>query len=76
MRHTPNRRKARQDWQPGEIVNVGFLRGLEVIRKVPTPGDHAPDAYVLWQSDANRFYRFVPHRGIERRDTLAAAIAA
>jgi hypothetical protein len=76
MRHTPNSRKARQDWQPGEIVNVGFLRGLEVIRKVPTPGDHAPDAYVLWQSNTNRFYRFVPHRGIERHDTLAAAIAA
>ena len=65
---------SQQAWQPGEVVNVGFLRGLEVIKRIPTPGDHAPDAWVLWQAATNRFYRFVPHIGIERCRDLAAAM--
>jgi hypothetical protein len=36
-------------WQEGETVKVGFVRGLEVVKRVPTPGDFAPDAYALWQ---------------------------
>jgi hypothetical protein len=65
---------ARQIWQEGETVNVGFVRGLEVVKRIPTPGDYAPDAYVIWQPQTNRFYRFVPHRGIERRDNLQRAM--
>jgi len=71
-----HRRRARQSWSIGDTVKVGFIAGLEVIEKVPTPGDHAPDAYVLWQSATDRFYRFVPHRGIERRASLHEARVA
>ena len=56
---------AKQDWQVGEMVSVGFLRGLMVVRKEPTPGDYAPDAYHL-VSAKGVTYRFVPHHGIER----------
>lgn len=70
------RPRARQDWQPGETVKVGFVSGLEVIQKIPTPGDHAPDAYALWQPATGRFYRFVPHCGLARCATLADALAA
>ena len=68
--------KTKQNWQVGETVKVGFLTGLEVVKAIPTPGDYAPDAYVLWQPSKDRFYRFVPHKGIERRDNLQDAIAS
>lgn len=76
-------RHSLQSWEVGQTVAVGFLRGLVVVEKMPTPGDHAPDAYVLRRTvtvmgrDAYEkraaFYRFVPHRGIERRVSLADA---
>ena len=69
-------RTARQTWNEGDTVKVGFIIGLEVVKRVPTPGDYAPDAYALWQPATGRFYRFVPHKGIERRDTLAACLQA
>lgn len=78
MKIAPNRfhRPAKQSWETGDIVKVGFMTGLEVVKKIPTPGDYAPDAYVLWKSDKNVFYRFVPHKGIERRSSLADAMVA
>lgn len=62
----------KQIWQPGEIVNVGFMK-LRVLGLVPTPGDHAPDAYVLGATNGN-IYRFVPHRGLVRCVDLADAM--
>jgi hypothetical protein len=67
---------AKQSWQVGDTVNVGFVRGLEVVKRVPTPGDFAPDAYALWQRATGRFYRFVPHNGLQRCADLAEALAA
>jgi hypothetical protein len=67
---------ATQTWTVGDAVRVGFVSGLEVVARIPTPGDHAPDAYALWQPATGRFYRFVPHRGLARCATLAAALAA
>lgn len=81
------RGRARQDWTIGQTVSVGFLRDLEVVEKVPTPGDYAPDAYVLRKFTRTAvgngrglsitpdytYYRFVPHKGIERRQSLADA---
>ncbi len=64
---------SKQNWQIGELVNVGFLRGLRVVEKVATPGDYMPDAYVLFQS--GRWYRFVPHNGLTRYETREAAAA-
>jgi len=61
--------RARQDWRVGEIVRVGFVRDLEVIKKVGR-------SYVLWQAANNRFYSFQPHLGLSRCETLSEALAA
>lgn len=31
-------RRAKQDWTIGQIVKVGFVDSLEIIKKVATPG--------------------------------------
>ena len=64
----------KQTWEQGDIVNVGFVRGLEVVAKVATPGDYKPDLYALWQPSTGRFYSFVPHNGLVRCDTLQQAM--
>lgn len=69
-------RKTKQQWEVGQTVKVGFLSGLEVMAKVPTPGDYAPDAYALRHTSSGNFYRFVPHNGIERCGSLAEAMEA
>lgn len=66
---------SKQNWNIGETVKVGFVTGLEVIKMIPTPGDYAPDAYVLWQPRTDRFYSFVPHKGLVRCSNLAEAMA-
>ena len=62
-----------QTWEVGETVKVGFMK-LRVLAKIPTPGDYAPDAYALTNADGSRFYRFVPHKGCERRESLQHAL--
>lgn len=57
-------KRSKQSWEVGQSVSVGFLKGLTVIAKVATPGDSAPDAYVL--SRGEQFYSFVPHCGIAK----------
>lgn len=59
-------KNSKQTWEVSQTVNVGFIKGLTVIAKVPTPGDSAPDAYVLARGD--QFYSFVPHCGISKID--------
>lgn len=54
-------RNTKQDWSVGKEVKVGFLK-LTVIDAKATPGDYAPDAYLL--SKGNKFYAFVPHKGL------------
>ena len=56
---------SKQAWEVGEMVKVGFLT-LRVTAKEPTPGDYAPDAYILTDKTGTKTYRFVPHKGIER----------
>ena len=68
--------RTKQNWQIGETVKIGFLTGLTVIAKIPTPGDYAPDAYALSHAKTGRLYRFVPHRGIERCGSMQEALAA
>jgi len=68
-------RRARQDWTIGSIVKVGFIDGLEVIGKVPTPGDYMPDFYVLFRASTKTIYRFVPHNGLTRVNSLQEAVA-
>ncbi|KJK22099.1 hypothetical protein UB46_23570 [Burkholderiaceae bacterium 16] len=61
--------KAKQSWEVGQQVKVGFLAGLTVIAKIPTPG-FAPDAYVLVRGE--QFYSFMPHNGISKIDHAEA----
>lgn len=68
-------RNSNQNWAVGESVRVGFLT-LIVAAIVPTPGDYLPDAYVLTNQGATRFYRFVPHNGLTRCESFAEAVAA
>ena len=58
-----NASRSKQVWAVGETVKVGFL-SLRVLQLVATPGDFKPDAYVLTNAKADRFYRFVPHNGL------------
>lgn len=67
---------SKQVWEVGQTVKVGFIAGLVVAAKCPTPGDYAPDAYALTQPSTGRFYRFVPHKGIERCRDLRDAMTA
>lgn len=70
------RPSAKQRFEVGETVKIGFVSGLEVIKKIATPGDYRPDFYVLWQSEKNRFYAFQPHFGLTRCTDLAEAMSA
>jgi hypothetical protein len=56
--------KTKQVWAVGEMVKVGFM-SLRVMATQATPGDFKPDAYILANTKADKFYRFVPHNGIE-----------
>lgn len=67
--------KTKQNWEIGQIVKVGFISGLEVIGKVATPGDYMPDLFVLVQASTKRIYRFVPHNGLTRVNSLQEAVA-
>ena len=66
---------SKQNWEIGQQVNVGFLKGLTVLAKIMTPGDYVPDAYVLARSAS--FYSFVPHNGLTKitQDQAAGMIA-
>jgi hypothetical protein len=65
--------KSKQNWEVGSNVKVGFM-SLVVLAAVATPGDYAPDAYVLTNGKA--LYKFVPHNGISKLDAqeIKAAI--
>ena len=67
-------RNSSQVWMEGEMVKVGFLT-LKVLKRVPTPGDYMPDAYVLGSAKGG-IYRFVPHNGLTKHDSLESAINA
>ena len=55
----------KQDWSEGATVKVGFLT-LIVTHRIPTPGDYAPDAYLLTNVAGTQSFKFVPHKGIEK----------
>ena len=67
--------KAKQSWNQGDTVSVGFVKGLEVVAKVATPGDYRPDLYALWQPTTGRFYSFVPHNGLTRCSSFEEAMS-
>lgn len=55
-------KNTKQAWEIGQVVKVGFVAGLTIVAKVPTPG--APDAYVLVRGES--VYSFVPHNGLTK----------
>lgn len=57
--------KTKQNWTTGQTVKVGFL-SLQVVQCIPTPGDFAPDAYLLVNAAQTTLYKFVPHNGLEK----------
>lgn len=57
--------KTKQNWTSGQTVKVGFL-SLMVVQCIPTPGDYAPDAYLLTNAAHTQLYKFVPHNGVEK----------
>jgi catalase len=57
--------KTKQNWTSGQTVKVGFL-SLMVVQAIPTPGDYAPDAYLLVNQAQTQLYKFVPHNGVEK----------
>lgn len=60
-----NRRRKRQEWTIGAIVQVGWLT-LKVKAIVPPPANHHPMAWLLTSLDGSRDYRFTPYNGLER----------
>lgn len=56
-------KNSKQDWSEGSAVKVGFMT-LVVVCAVKTPGDYAPDAYLLRNVNGTKLYRFVPHLGL------------
>jgi len=56
--------KKSQNWAIGQKVNVGFLKGLEVI-KFEAVKDGLPDIYTL-RSEKGAIYEFIPHNGLKR----------
>ena len=64
--------RTKQNWEPGQSVKVGFLT-LTVVAKIATPNNWLPDQYAL-TNGAGRFYKFIPHNGIERCNSLAQAM--
>ena len=66
-------RNSTQKWEVGQTVRVGFL-SLVVRAKVATPGDGAPDAYILSNAACTQLYKFVPHNGVEKISTSEARL--
>lgn len=69
---------ATQSWRIGQLVDVGFVKGLQVVEMLPRVAVDMPDSYVLKRlagglTGTLRWYRFTPHRGLQRRDSLADA---
>ena len=60
--------RAKQAWNVGNTVSVGFVKNLLVVARIATPGDGRPDCYALLQQGTGRWYQFQPHLGLVRCD--------
>ena len=57
-------KKTKQDWTPGKVVTIGFMR-LKVLRAVKSR-DGSPDIHQLETLDGKTKYEFVPFHGLSR----------
>ena len=55
---------SKQDWSIGALVNVGFMKNLEVL-KIEAIKDGLPDIYTL-RSAKGVLYEYIPHNGLFR----------
>lgn len=62
---------SKQSWEVGQTVRAGFLT-LTVRAKVPTPGDFAPDAFILSNLAGTQLYKAVPYNGVQKINTTEA----
>lgn len=53
-----------KSWNIGEKVNIGFMKGLEVV-KIEAIKDGKPDVYTV-KSEKGILYEFTPHNGLSR----------
>jgi len=67
---------SKQSFEVGEVVKIGFVTGLQIVKKVATPGDYRPDFYVMRQASTDRWYAFQPHFGLTRCENLSDALVA
>lgn len=51
-----------KDWSIGQLVNIGFMKNLEVV-SVRAEKDYMPDIYTL-KSTKGKMYEFIPHNGL------------
>ncbi len=58
-------RKSRQQWEVGRIVQVGFMRSLQVVEGPIPVKDGLPDIYRLRASNG-QLYEFCPHNGLSK----------
>lgn len=56
---------SKQNWTIGQTVKVGFMT-LVVRQAIATPGDYAPDVYILSNQANTQLYKFVPHNGCSK----------
>jgi hypothetical protein len=64
-------KNSKQSWEAGATVKVGFM-SLVVKAAIATPGDFAPDAYILVNKAGTQMYKFVPHSGLEKLSLFQA----
>jgi hypothetical protein len=67
---------AKQTFEVGQVVKIGFVDGLQVFDKVRTPRDGRPDFYVLFREPTKVWYAFQPHLGLTRCASYDEACSA
>lgn len=65
---------AKQEWLVGKVVKIGFAGNFLIVKKIPTPGDHAPDKYLVLRENTKKFYEFTPHLGLRVPDSVPGRI--
>lgn len=68
--------KPAPNWKLGETVDVGFVKGLVVIKIIPHPPVRSSwPVFILRQWSTGRVYAFQPHNGMTRHESVDAAVA-
>jgi hypothetical protein len=55
-------KNSKQNWNIGEMVNVGFMK-LKVL-EIKQVYDYLPDIYILENPKNGKKYEFIPHNGL------------